>query len=54
MPGEYKAPNWSKEPKYTSPLPTKNDAGKIPPRNQIKPFAGLPASTGPRPMNKEK
>jgi hypothetical protein len=35
-------------------LPSDNSATKIPARDEIKPFAGLPASTGPRPFSLEK
>jgi hypothetical protein len=46
-----------KEPKFPKdynssrkPLPSSTPADKIPPKTEIKPFAGLPASTGPRPL----
>ena len=51
--GNVSLPNWSKEPKFTSPLPSSNDAGKIPPKSDPKPFAGLPGSTGPRSLKIE-
>lgn len=51
--GNVTLPNWTKEPKYTKPLPSSNKVGKIPSREQIKDFAKLPSSTGPRPLKME-
>lgn len=51
--GNISLPNWSKTPKYTTPLPSSSDAGKIPPRDQIKDFAGLPNSSMPKPLKIE-
>jgi hypothetical protein len=47
---EIKEPNFPKD--YNSarkPLP-KTSPNTIPPKTEIKPFAGLPASTGPKPL----
>lgn len=51
--GNITPPNWPSKPDYTKPLPTSNDAGKIPPRTEVGKFNGLPSSTGPRPMKIE-
>lgn len=51
--GNVTLPNWTKEPKFTKPAPSSNDAGKIPPKTEIKPFAGLPASQSPKAMKIE-
>jgi hypothetical protein len=51
--GNVTLPNWSKEPKYTKPLPSSNDIDKIPSREQIKDFKGLPSSTMPKPFKME-
>lgn len=52
---DIKEPNFPKD--YESarkPLPKNSDANKIPPRTEIKPFAGLPASTQPKSLKMEK
>ena len=51
--GNITPPNWPAD-EYTKkrPLPD-SSPNSIPSRNEIHPFAGLPASTGPRPMKKE-
>lgn len=51
--GNVTLPTWTKEPKFSRPAPTSSDAGKIPPKTEIKPFAGLPAATMPKPMSIE-
>lgn len=51
--GHVTLPSWSKEPKWTSPMPKSSDAGKIPPRDHVNEFHGLPASTMPRPLKIE-
>ena len=53
MDGIFKEPNWTKEPKFSKPAPSTNPPGKIPPKTEIKPFAGLPASQSPRAMKPE-
>lgn len=53
MEGIFTPPNWTKEPKFTKPAPSDNAAGKIPPKTEIQPFAGLPASQSPRPLKIE-
>ena len=51
--GNITPPNWPVD-EYAkkSPIPSSNSG--IPARTLIKPFAGLPASTGPKPMAIEK
>lgn len=51
--GNVSLPNWTKEPKFTRSAPSNNPPGKIPPKTEIKPFAGLPASQSPHPMKIE-
>lgn len=53
--GNVTLPNWNPKEHLDAPksLPKSNEAGKIPPHTTIKPFAGLPASTMPRPLKIE-
>lgn len=53
--GNITLPNWNPKEHLDHPrkLPSSNEPGKIPPHQQIKPFAGLPASQSPRPMKVE-
>jgi hypothetical protein len=39
--------------KSRSKMPASNPPGKIPPKMEPKPFAGLPGSTSPRPLKME-
>jgi hypothetical protein len=50
--GNITPPSWTATPDFCKPLPDSNDAKSIPPKTTPKPFAGLPGSTGPRPMKK--
>lgn len=53
--GNVSLPNFPQDPGKSNraSLPSDNSANKVPSRNEINPFAGLPAATGPRPMKIE-